>query len=318
MNALILAAGLGLRMSPLTERTAKVALPVLDQPLIRRLVEDLARQGIERAIVNTHAFPDSVRSALDGAPIPIEFSHEAELLGSGGALHALHPENPGSDPFLVINADMLIDLDLAALTAHHRTHPAPVTLAVRAVPREERFGSLGFDPVRGLRRVAALANLGGETASGLFLGAHVLDARVLARLPAGRFDSVRDLYIPMLHEGIQIGIWQQPASAGWQPVGTPRELLEANLRTLEAEPRETAIDPTAHVLGAVEWHVWIGAGAVIAPEARVGPESVIGAGAVIADGLDIAHSLVLPWAKPRTPGRLRYVVAYGDEYWNDA
>lgn len=318
MRALILAAGLGSRMAPLSERVAKVALPILGRPLIRRLVDDLARQGLERVIVNTHAMPDSVHAALDDAPIPIDYSPEPTLLGSGGSLQRARSLLEGTGPFVVINGDMVLDLDLAALSETHREQGTLVTLGVRDDPRREEFGSLGWDARGRLCRITTLFDRGGECASGLFLGVHLIEPALFEKLPEGSFDSVRDLYLPMLRDGIPIGVWQQPQDAQWWPIGTPRELLDMNLRALAQLDPEASVDATADIQGELRGRVWIGAGARIARGARVGPEVVVGAGAEIGPGSRIEQSLVLSRAKPSASTPLRYAVAYDEDHWIDA
>ncbi|MEE2703588.1 MAG: NDP-sugar synthase [Myxococcota bacterium] len=318
MKALILAAGLGSRMAPLNARVAKVALPVLGRPMIRLLVDQLADQGLERAIVNTHTVPESVSAALRGAAIPITYSPEPVLLGSGGSLRAARNWLEGPEPFLVINGDMFLDLDLAALLEQHRADGSLVTLGVRDDPRQAEFGSLGFDSRRRLSRITTLIDRGGESASGLFLGVQLVEPSLLEQLPEAPFDSVRDLYLPMLREGRPIGVWQQPQDARWWPIGTPRELLDANLRALASLDAEATIDPAAEVRGEVRGRVWIDEGARVAPGASVGPDAVIGAGAEIGTGSVVEQSLVLPDAKPGPAARLRYAVAYEKECWNDA
>ncbi|NRA04223.1 MAG: NDP-sugar synthase [Myxococcales bacterium] len=318
MKALILAAGLGSRMAPLSQRAAKVTLPVLGRPMIRLLIDQLADQGLERAVVNIHAIPESVRAALRGAPIPIRYSPEPVLLGSGGSLRAARSWLEGSEPFLVINGDMLLDLDLGALLEQHRAGGTLVTLGVRDDPRRAEFGSLGFDAGRRLCRITTLLDRGGESASGLFLGVQLVEPALLERLPEGPCDSVRDLYLPMLRDGLPIGVWEQPPEARWWPIGTPRELLDTNLLALAELDAETTIDPTAEVRGEIRGPVWVGARARIAAGTSVGPGAVICAGAEIGTGSAIEQSLVLPHAKPRAPARLRYAVAYEKEYWSDA
>ena len=111
MKAMLLAAGLGTRMRPLTDAIPKPTLPALDRPMIRRLIDQLADHGIESAVVNSHAHPELLAEALRGAAIPVEHVFEAELRGSGGGIAGARALLEDAT-FLVLNADMVLDLRL--------------------------------------------------------------------------------------------------------------------------------------------------------------------------------------------------------------
>lgn len=145
MKAMILAAGLGTRMAPLARACAKPALPVRDVPVILRLVRQLAAGGAERAIVNCHAHPQSLRDALRHSPLPIDWILEPEPRGSGGGILGARALLEGGGAFLVVNGDMCLELDVPALVARHRERGALVTLALRDDDRKREFGSIGYD-----------------------------------------------------------------------------------------------------------------------------------------------------------------------------
>jgi NDP-sugar pyrophosphorylase family protein len=315
---MILAAGRGERMAPLSRRIAKPALPVLDEPLVLRLARQLGAAGVERLVVNSHAHPDSLRRALRDAPVPVEISHEAQLLGSGGGIAAARAVLDTGEPFVVVNADMVIDLDLPALLESHRGAAPLATLALRDDPRKREFGTIGYDGTRRVRRITSRIDLGGEAACGLFIGVHVIEPRAFERMPRGAFEIVPDLYVPALRAGESIASWLQPGSARWWPVGTPAELLDANLRALgELGPAARCVDRAAVVDGELEPPVWIGAGAIVEAGATAGPQAVIGAGARLVRGASLREALALPGA--RCPARaLRRAVVHADEVWCDA
>ena len=153
MKAMLLAAGLGTRMDSIGADLAKPALPILDEPLVLRLVRTLANEGIQEVVVNTHAHPDSIRAALGESPLPLIFSHEPELCGSGGGILNARKWLDGDEPFLVLNADMVIDLNLSTLLKAHQRHGAIATLVLRDDARKERFGHLGYDNHGAISRV---------------------------------------------------------------------------------------------------------------------------------------------------------------------
>jgi NDP-sugar pyrophosphorylase family protein len=130
--ALVLAAGLGTRLRPLSDVRAKAALPVAGRPLIARILDRLGRTGIRRVVLNLHHLPESVtRIVGDGSGFGLEvrYSWERELLGSGGGPARAIPLL-AADRFLIVNGDTLTDIDLEALATAHRASGALVTLAV--------------------------------------------------------------------------------------------------------------------------------------------------------------------------------------------
>lgn len=317
MKAMILAAGLGTRMAPLARDIAKPALPVLDVPVILRLARALAAQGVERLVVNTHAHPDSLRRALDGAALPIDWVHEAELRGSGGGVRGARARLGGDGPFLVLNGDMCLDLDVAALVARHRERGALLTLLLRDDERKREFGSIGYDGQGDVRRVTERIDLGSEKFSGLFAGVQLMEPEILERMPAlERFEIIPEVWVPLLRDGMRVASVCQAPGARWWPVGSPRELLDANLAALASEAPD-APRQRAAVSGEVIAPAWIGAGARVEAGARVGPRVVVSAGAAVGAGARLEDALVLPGARVAPGAELRRAVAFGDEVWRD-
>ena len=321
MKAMILAAGLGTRMAPLARACAKPALPVLDVPVIARLVRALAAAGVERAIVNTHAHPESLRSALSESPLPIDWLSEPAPRGSGGGILGARNLLGGQESFLVVNGDMCLELDFRALLAQHRASGALATLALRADSRQREFGSIGYDREGHVCRITDRIDFGSEKASGLFIGVQVMSPEIFARMPPREaFEIIPDVYLPALRDGASIATWLQRESDAWWPVGTPRELLDANLAALRHEVGADSVHtaPSARVEGRVTGPAWIGAGARVEAGARVGPQAVVSAGAIIRGGVRVEASLVLPGAEPAAGESLSRAVAFGREAWRDA
>jgi len=312
MNAMILAAGLGTRMAPLSDHIAKPALPILDEPLILRLARQVAAAGATRLVVNAHAHAETLRDALRDAPIPVEISLERELLGSGGGIGAARQLLAGEGPFLVLNGDMALDLDLASLVATHRRTRALVTLALRDDPRKLEFGTIGYDGAGRVRRITSRIDLGGESACGLFIGVHVIDPRILPRMPDGAFEILPALYVPALRDGEHLQAWIHPLESRWWPVGSPAELLDANLRALrELGASAQRVGSGARVDGELIEPVWIGPGAILEHGACAGPGAIIGGGARVPRGASLRDALVLG-GKRAPAATLSRAIVYAD------
>src|SRR6478736_1023377 len=143
--AMLLAAGLGTRLRPLTAVRAKPAVPVNGRPLARRILTWLAGHGIRDAVVNLHHRPETVAAVVgDGSDLGlrVRYSWEQPVLGSaGGPRHALPLLTDGAGgPFLIVNADTLSTVDLAALLARHLSSGALVTMALIPNPDPMKYG----------------------------------------------------------------------------------------------------------------------------------------------------------------------------------
>ncbi len=320
MKAMILAAGLGTRMGALARTQAKPALPVLDVPVVLRMARTLAENGVSRVVVNTHAHPESLHRALARAPVPVDWVEEPELRGSGGGIRGARAWLEDDEPFLVLNGDMCLDLDVRALLAHHRARGALLTLALRHDPREREFGSIGYDANGDVRRITERIDLRGEKGSGLFIGVQLMEQSILSRLPeSARFEIIPELWLPALREGARVTSWLQPAGARWWPVGSPHELLDANLAALDSELPQggVRVDASARVDGKLTGRVWIGAEAVVETGARVGPNAVVCRGARVGADARLEHAVALPEANVEAGAQLARAIAFGSEVWRD-
>ena len=237
MRAMILAAGLGTRLQPLTELRAKPALPVVGRPIIGFLLQWLHHHGVTDVFINLHHRGDSIREAVDASGPPglrVEYAQEAIPLGTGGGLYRARHFLRQSDPAIVIAGDMLVDTDLDALIRHHRERQAACTLVLRRDPRAEAFGSIGIDRLHRIRRIAQRFNLGHESDAGLFTGIRLVSPALFdtgpTHPPETPFEDLSDWLAPALesgHAGIHGEILEASDSI-WMPVGTPAEYLTAN------------------------------------------------------------------------------------------
>ena len=294
MRAMILAAGLGTRMRPLSELRAKPALPVRGRPVIAWLLALLERHGVREVAVNLHHLPETVVEAVERfapASLRVEWSHERLPLGTGGGIRRMREFLSQSDPSLVLAGDMLLDVDLGALAAAHSASGAHCTLLLRRDERAATFGTIGFDEAGRVRRIGRRFDLGGEKQAGIFVGVRVLSPDVFERLPDvtddTEFEDLSDWLAPALRagdEGIR-GRLLEAREMTWEPVGTPAEYLAANLET-----PGLSFDPTGNL---AEGARLIG---------RSG-DVVLGAGATIGEGAELERCVV--WEGEQVPDGLR-------------
>jgi mannose-1-phosphate guanylyltransferase len=269
VRAMILAAGLGTRMQPLSTLRPKPVLPVLGLPLIAWPLAWLARHGVREVIVNVHHLPVAVRTATEAwAPpgLEVHFSEERELLGTGGGIRRAAAFLAASEPSLVVSADMICDVDLGALVARHRARGDFATLALRDDRRAGRFGTIGIDAGGRVRRIARRFDLGGEAAAGVNVSVYLFSSRALAALPdRDVFNHLDDWLAPRLAAGDVAG---DLLPMQWEPVGTPGEYLAVNLHPPEVAYLDAPA--RARALGVrLEPDLVVGARARIGPGARL-------------------------------------------------
>jgi len=244
MRAMILAAGLGTRMRPLSDYRAKPALPVCGRPVISLLLELLAKNGIREILINLHHQPDSIREAVaQDCPdhVSLTWSEEPKPLGTGGGIRRAAEFLRESPDCLVMAGDMLLDLDLAELVSRHHASARDVTLVLRDDPRGETFGTIGTDANQRVTRVGkTLLKIPNEAPeagnAGLFTSVRLFSREALCDWPSsvGRdqaFEDLRDWLAPRAEAGeLTLGAEVVPASESvWEPAGTLDEYLRVNL-----------------------------------------------------------------------------------------
>jgi len=292
MKAMVLAAGLGLRMRPLTLLRAKPALPVLNRPLLHWTMARLARAGVRDVVVNLHHLPETVTGVLGTGRrfgLRIRYSHEPVVLGTGGGPRAVR-ELFGDEPVLIVNGDVLFDFDLRRLIEAHRASGARATLALRRNPVPYAYSPVVTDRSGRILSIAGRPRRArGEVA--MFASVHVLDPALLERLPEGASDSVRDLYIPLLGEGARLhGVRTRGA---WYDFGRPALYRDAQLRLLPGRGRDRVlVDGKARVAATARLRrSVVGGRARVAAGARV-ERSVLWEGAVVEAGARLSGAIV--------------------------
>jgi mannose-1-phosphate guanylyltransferase len=224
--ALVLAAGRGTRLDPLTRLVAKPAVPLGERTLIERVLEHLRREGIRDVVLNLHHKPETIAAVVgDGEHLGlhVRYSWEPEILGSaGGPRHALGLLD--SDTFFLVNGDTLCTFPLGPMLAAHEHSSADVTLAVVPNPAPRRYNGIwaGHDGV-----VRGFAPKGTAAGTWHFVGVQVTSASVFGSLPDGvPAETMSGLYRGFV--ATQPGrVCVYPVTAPFLDVGTPRDYLDA-------------------------------------------------------------------------------------------
>ena len=271
---MMLAAGFGTRLAPLTDFRAKALMPLGDRPVLAHLVEKMRAASISRIVANAHHRADEI-AAFARASLPdLAISLERDLLGTAGGLH--HARTLlGDGDVLVWNGDIVADLDPNALIAMHAQSGMEATLVVRPRPRGE--GNVGIDAHGCVVRLRKETTRNGEIEGGEFLGIHVVGAALREALPeAGCL--VGDVYLPALRRGAKVGVMRYEKI--FHDIGTPAAYLDASVAWLRAT-------------GDAFW---------------------AGENALIANGVEVVDALIGRGATVRGKGRLARVVVWPDAH----
>ena len=187
MKALVLAAGLGTRLRPLTDACAKPAIPVAGEPLIRRIVRWLAAHDVNDLVVNLHYLPQTLTAVLgDGSDLSVRVRYsweQPQILGSAGGPR-LALEILGSDTFIIANGDTLTDLDVRALVGAHRRSDALVTLALVPNREPDKYGGAIMNEDGTVARFAARGPSAKDSYH--FIGVQMVHAEAFRQLAAGQ------------------------------------------------------------------------------------------------------------------------------------
>jgi NDP-sugar pyrophosphorylase family protein len=326
---MVLAAGYGTRLAPLTADRAKVVVPFLNRPLLDYTLDWLRLCGFRRVVINLHHLPETVTEQYrdETFGLELEFSFEERILGTaGGPRKAI---DRLGDRVLIVNGDVATTMSPGGLWERHRESSALATMALHAGPAAAVYPGIEIDE-RG--RVTHIPGVGpGESKSspaGCFTGVHIVERAVLDLVPEDTFCGMVDpIYGALLDEGLPLSGAVVPGS--WYEIGTPERYLQCQLEALRREDFPLAFEgyrrvaTAGYVRGVVGWsraglappflldrgvHIEEGAlvsGVVAAPRAHIGcgatvRDSVllerawVGAGAVLERCLLLEDAVVPP------------------------
>jgi len=307
MRALILSAGYGTRLWPLTEDRTKPAIPILGKPLVGYVAEYLAGYGCDEIVVNLHHRPDSVIRALgDGSRfgVRLHYVEEPQILGTSGAIDNARALLDG-ETFIVINGKIITDIDLNAALETHRRTKAVATLVLLPNAACEKFSTVktadGF--LRGFGGMPAREHFSESDPPLMFTGIHILEPEIFNYIPRGVFShSTTDVYPQALADGKRVAV--HVASGCWFELSTMPRYLDISLMLMAARGEtvttgiECEISPGAQIAESVLWDR-----VVVEPGARVkrailGDNVHIGAGEVVENAAVVCADLVQGKAPP--------------------
>jgi mannose-1-phosphate guanylyltransferase len=298
---MVLAAGLGTRLRPLTNEITKPMVPVLDRPVMAHIVDLLDRHGFDETIANLHYFPESIKQYFGER---LSYRFEPELLGTAGGVRGC-ADFFGRESFVVISGDALTDIDLSAFAARHREAGGIATLAVKKVPDTREYGVVLHDRdgrITGFQEKPApeeaLSDLGN-------CGIYIFEPEIFDYFPDRLFvDWAQDVFPTLLENDVPFHMHE--VREYWNDVGSLAELRQGTFDALRGELRLQVegreISPGLIVAGEsvvprsaeIEGSVWIGHDVEIGENVRLTGPLVLGDGACVDEGAQLRDSIVLP------------------------
>lgn len=302
----MLVGGAGTRLRPLTLTVPKQVLPIVEVPMIERVLAHLAEHGVTEAVLSLGYRAESFLAvAPHGEVCGLNVSHVVEPapLGTAGAIRFAACETGIEERFMVVNGDVLTDLDLGALASFHNAHGGEATIALTTVEDASAFGLVSTDDDGRVRAFVEKPADPTHTHGGqVNAGTYVIEPAILERIRAGRPVSIeREVFPLMAADGV---LFASASDAYWTDTGTPERYLQAHLDLIGGRrpgpPVKGAVAAPGGVWsrgGAVDGEVvgpaYLGDGVVVEFGASV-CRSVLGAGTLVRQGAQVRDSVLLP------------------------
>ena len=291
MKAMVLAAGLGTRLKPITFELPKPMVPVLDRPVMAHIVGMLGRQGFDELIANLHYYPDTIRGYFGDA---LEYRFEEELLGTAGGVRNV-ADFFGDEEVVVVSGDALTDTDINALVDRHRTAGGIATLTVKKVPDTREYGVVIHDAdgrIQGFQEkpepAEALSDLGN-------CGIYCFSPAIFDYFPSEPFaDWAQDVFPALLENDVPFYVHE--IEDYWNDVGSLEELRQGTWDALEGKLRIEVTEGGASLDGVevIDGPVWVGADVEFGSDVRLMGPVAIGDGCRVGDGAALRESIVFP------------------------
>jgi mannose-1-phosphate guanylyltransferase len=299
VRAIVLVGGFGTRLRPLTLATPKQMLPIVDRPMIERVVEHLGAHGVTDAILSLGYRPDAFIDAYPDdvcADVKLHYAVEPEPLDTAGAVR-FAAVNAGIDSrFLVVNGDVLTDLDIGALWKLHADTGAEGTIALTPVDDPSRYGVVPIDDQGRVEAFIEKPTPGEAPTHWINAGTYVLEPSIVDRIPAGGKVSIERSTFPAMVDDASLFAYR--SGAYWVDAGTPATYRQVQLDLIDGRrgDAERAVAASAKLAtGAHVEHSVLMAGVEVAAGARIEGSIVLPGASVAADAI-VRDSIVGPGA----------------------
>jgi NDP-sugar pyrophosphorylase family protein len=279
MRAMVLAAGFGERMRPLTEGRAKPSLPLLNKPIIVHALEYLKRFNISDVVINLHHQPESIRGQIGGGSrlgLKVSYSEESIILGTAGGLKKAETFLRDDGPFILMNSDFISDCDLTAVLKKHRESGALATMVLIPPQSGADYGVVEVDDRERIIRISGRPDGSPDPHASRynFTGIHVLEPAIFEEIPAGRKAEINSEVYPRLITAGKL-IKGYVHSGFWRELGTPQLYIDGSIALLR-DGRDVALQTLKVMEGVYLDKVVVPKDALLEPPLLVGRGSALG------------------------------------------
>jgi mannose-1-phosphate guanylyltransferase len=288
MRVMVMAAGKGTRLRPVTDLLPKPMAPVANRPVLYHILRLLKRHGFSEVVLNLHHMPEVITDYLgDGSAVGLDvrYSYEPELLGTAGGVKK-NEDFLGVDTFLVMSGDALTDIDLTQLVAAHHRNGSIATLAVKEVDDPSLYGVVVTDDddrVIGFQEKPSREEARSRLCN---CGIYVFEPEILSLIPAGEFDDFGSRLFPDLLRQ-HVAFHAHTCDGYWSDVGNLSEFSRGNADALTGKVKVDLLGKE------VRPGVWVDEDVSISPSVRIEPPVLIGRGCSLGEGVVIEGPAVL-------------------------
>jgi len=315
MKAVVLAAGEGVRLHPITAMRPKHLIKVAGKPILEHCVDELKSCGLTELVIVTHYMGDAIRQYFgDGENFGVEIAYveQAEMLGTGNAVSAVEPHVDGD--FVLVYGDLLFASDAVKnVIGMYETEKPAAVMAVVPVEKPESYGIVELENTKAVKRIIEKPAVGEAPSNLANAGLYVLSEEIFGKLRQTKA-SVRGEWeltdaLSLLIEDEQVVLAAELLKGDWIDIGRPWDLLEANSWVLKRMEHKVygKVEQGAHLLGSVtvaetarirsgayiEGPVFIDEGSDIGPNCYIRPCTSIGKNVRVGNACEVKNSIIM-------------------------
>ena len=300
MKAVILTGGLGTRLRPLTIKTPKTMVPVLNIPFLEYTFRRFNRHNIEEAVLALNYLPQPIKDYFgSGSRFGIKLNYIIEEIPLGTAGAVKNAERFLDESFLVLNGDIFTDLDLTAMMNFHNQKKAKVTIALTPVDDPTNYGLVETDAQNRVIRFLEKPNWNQVTTNMINAGTYILEPEVLSSIPPQtKFSFEHEVFPPLLEQGEPI--YAYPSDCYWMDIGTPGKYTQLNKDLLSGKSNQYHSDTqivtgehnNIHQTAQITGSVVSGNNCTIEQKAKLSGPVVIGSDCRISEGSVVEDSII--------------------------
>jgi NDP-sugar pyrophosphorylase family protein len=282
MKAFILAAGYGKRLEPLTKAVPKPMVPVANKPIMQYNIELLRKYGIKDIIANIHYFPEQVENYFgDGSSfgVNLKYSFEEELLGTAGGVKRMSQLADIDDTFMVISSDILTDVNISRMLAHHKKKKAIATIALTQVDDVTQFGVVVLDEKERIVEFQEKPSIESAKSDLVNTGIYIFEPEMLEMIPENISDFGKEIFPRLVSE--RAPFYGYKMIEYWNDVGGIEKLKSANSDVLQGRVRA---EVHARRVGR---STWLGRGTQVSKSAKFDGTIILGDKSVVGENVEI-------------------------------